>query len=111
MWISEQSHMTPYESEKFQYNVQRRFMVIKIIKAERYVKDQYVNQRKNRSGKYRRQGILSMNWVTVNPNAEVTYLIISNGIPVSELVQLSLYSDPLGAGRSEIESKVTQNKM
>jgi len=47
-------------------------MVIIIIKAERYVKDQYVNQRKSRSGKYYKQGILSMNRVTTKPNAEVT---------------------------------------
>lgn len=46
-------------------------MVIIIIKDERNVKDQYVNQRNNWSGKYSRQGILQMNRDTAKPNAEV----------------------------------------
>ena len=68
---------------KFSVKCAEKIIVITIIKDERYAKDKYVNQRKRRSGNYCRQWILSMNRVTAKPNAEVTYLIISNGVPVS----------------------------
>lgn len=60
MRISEQSHDMPYEIKEFQYNVQRRVIVIMIIKDECYAKDQYVNQRKNMSGNYCRPVFLNI---------------------------------------------------